>query len=131
MLRPLADFEPYMYRCNSIVSSYFLDSTHPGKDVARMLLELSPTFHLQIKDGHLWKADPILLELPQSIRTTDEACDWLLANPSKNCAEVAYHKDMIAARATHAVSDGGHWAIAYNYMEKRPKRPLRQWIYTH
>jgi hypothetical protein len=38
---------------------------------------------------------------------------------------------MIAARATHALSDGGHWVIAYNSLERPPKRPLRQWIYTH
>jgi hypothetical protein len=119
-----------MYRANTLVSAYILESTHHGKDVARMLIEQSPTFHLKIKDGCLWKADPVLLDLPASIRTVDEANDWLLANHSENCAEVACRKDMIAARATHALGDGGHWVIAYNSLERRPERPLRQWIYT-
>jgi hypothetical protein len=120
-----------MYRCNNIASAYFLDSTHHGKDVARMLIETSPTFHLKIKDGYLWKADPVLLDIPPSIHTVDQAIEWLLANPSENCAEVAYRKDMIIGRATHAVSDGGHWVIAFNGLERRPRKPLRQWIYTH
>jgi hypothetical protein len=131
MLRPLADAEPYMYRSNNIASAYFLESTHHGKDVARMLIEQSPAFHLKIKDECLWKADPVLLEIPSSVRTVEEAIDWLLANPSENCAEIAYRKDMIAGRSTHAVGDGGHWVLAFNSLENKVKKPLRQWIYTY
>jgi hypothetical protein len=131
MLRPLADAEPYMYRSNNIASAYFLEPTHHGKDVARMLIEQSPAFHLKIKDECLWKADPVLLEIPSSIRQVDEAIDWLLAHPSDNCAEIAYRKDMIAGRSTHAVGDGGHWVLAFNSLGGKKKKPVRQWIYTY
>jgi hypothetical protein len=113
-----------MHRCNMLISNYFIDLTHYGKDVDRMLLDRSPVFHL-------YKADSIMLAIPESIRSLGETIQWLMANQSENCGKVAYRKDIIASRAIHALSDGGHWVLALSGLDRPAKRPLRSYIYTN
>jgi hypothetical protein len=120
-----------MYRRNTLALTYALDSSHHGKDMVRMIIERSPIFHLRVKDGHLYKADPVLLEIPSSIRTVQEATTWLLDHPSPNAGEIAYRKDMFAIRGTHAFSDGGHWASTLTDFDSPSKRPLKRYVHTN
>jgi hypothetical protein len=85
---------------------------------------------MSIRDGYLWKADPVLVELPPSVTTLSEALEWKIANRSENAGEIAYGKDIIVGRASHALSDGGHWVDLMNFhLSEVPKRP-RIWIHT-
>jgi hypothetical protein len=130
MLRALCDHEPFLARCNQLSASIRIDSLQSSKDVSRQIIERSPLFWMSIRDGHLWKADPVLVELPPSIKTVSEAIQWKIANPSGNAGEIAYGKEIIVGRASHALSDGGHWVDLMNFhTNERPKRP-RIWIHT-
>jgi hypothetical protein len=131
MIRPLADPEPFMYRCNTLVSTYIVDSTRTGKEAAEMVVSRSPVFHMKVKDGCLYKADPILLKLPDTIQTPTEGIQWMLAHQSENCAEVAYNKRLFSTRSTHALADGGHWVAAFTGLDRPYKRSLPIYIYTN
>jgi hypothetical protein len=120
-----------MYHRNTLALTYALDSSHDGKDIARMIVDRTPIFHLRVDNGNLYKADPVLMEIPRSVRTVEEATSWLVAHPSRNAAEIAYRKDMFAIRGTHAFADGGHWASTLTHFDAPPKAPPRAYVYTN
>jgi hypothetical protein len=119
-----------MVRCNQLTGAFRFDPIVPAKEIARMIIERSPLFSISIRDGHLWKADPVVVELPRSITTLSEALAWKIANPSPNAGEIAYSKDIIASRTSHALADGGHWVDALTFGPNGPPKPPRIWIHT-
>jgi hypothetical protein len=131
LYKALIDPEPFMNRCKTIVLSYVLDSSHHGKDVSGMLLDQSPVLHFKIKDGHLYKTHCVILQIPDSVCTIEQATAWLFANLSDNAPGIAYRKDMPAVCATHAMADGGYWFAALRNFTRKPQTPVRHYIDTN
>jgi hypothetical protein len=130
MLRPLCDPEPFLARCNQLTAAMRVSCAHSTKDIARTIIERSPLFSMQIRDGHLWKVDPILTRLPESITSLSESLEWIMANRTGNAGDLAFGKDILVGRVSHALSDGGHWVDALTFDENTPVKRSRTYIHT-
>jgi hypothetical protein len=76
------------------------------------------------------KADPVIREVPSSIKALDWAMDWVFDNPSDNACDLAYGRDFTVTRMTHALVDGGYTLLLSSSLGRPLRRPKRIYIYS-
>jgi hypothetical protein len=130
MIRPLTNQEPWLVQHYAVVQGLRLAPGYSGKDLCREMAERAPIFQIKIKDNHFVKADPIIRELPPSIKALDWAMDWVFDNPSENACDLAYGRDFVATRMTHALADGGYTILLSSSLGRPLRRPKRIYIYS-
>jgi hypothetical protein len=94
------------------------------------MAERAPIFQIKIEKGNFVKADPIIRELPASIQATDWVMDWIFDNPSENACDLAYSKEFVAIRMSHAIVDGGYTLLLSSSLGRPRRRPKRVYIYS-
>jgi hypothetical protein len=130
MIRPLTNQEPWLAKHYAVVQGLRLAPGHSPKDLCREMAERAPIFQIKIQDNHFVKADPIIRQLPSSIQALDWAMDWVFDNPSENACDLAYGRDFVATRMSHAIVDGGYTILLASSLGRPLRRPKRVYIYN-
>jgi hypothetical protein len=90
MIRPLTNQNPWLVKHYAVVQGLCLARGHSPKDLCREFAERAPIFQLKIGNDHIVKPDPVIREVPSSIKALGWAMDCIFANPSDNACDLAY-----------------------------------------